>query len=254
MAPRINTITHIEDNTPQHKTIYFSDKACREAQPGQFVMVWIPGIDEIPMSLSVIREQQAITVEAKGPGTNALNNMMPGDMIGIRGPYGHGFRVVDDPALVVAGGTGMAPLLPLLEKLKTPIVVLGARTDSLLLFRDQTERWSDKLYITTDDGSDGHHGLVTDVLNEAGAGCTAVYTCGPEIMMKKVVDWGAKRNIPVQASLERYMKCGIGICDACAIDGRHVCQDGPVFTSEMLVGISDFAQWKRAPSGKKVPL
>lgn len=254
MALRIHAIKHIEDNTPRHKTLYFSDEACREAQPGQFIMVWIPRVDEIPMSLSVIGEQQAITVEAKGPGTNALHNMAPGDMIGIRGPYGHGFRVVDNPALVVAGGTGMAPLLPLIEKLKTCVVVLGAQTASLLLFREQAERWADTLHLTTDDGSTGHHGFVTDVLDEAGTGCTVVYTCGPEIMMKKVMDWGTERDMTVQASLERYMKCGIGICDTCAIDGRHVCREGPVFSSDMLVGISDFGYWKRTPSGKKVPL
>jgi dihydroorotate dehydrogenase electron transfer subunit len=134
------------------------------------------------------------------------------------------------------------------------VVVLGARTAALLLFRAQAEAQANALWITTDDGSAGHRGTVTDVLDKAVADCTAVYTCGPEVMMKKVVDWCTHRNLPVQASLERYMKCGIGICDACAIDGRNICQDGPVFSGAMLADSEDFGHWKRAPSGKKVPL
>jgi dihydroorotate dehydrogenase electron transfer subunit len=156
--------------------------------------------------------------------------------------------------MMVAGGTGMAPLVPLLRHLKDSVVVLGARTAALLLFRNRVAAHGQEVYITTDDGSAGHHGLVTEMLDTAGVGCAAVYTCGPEIMMKKVVDWCTNRNLPVQASLERYMKCGIGICDACALDGRHVCQDGPVFDGTALAEIEDFGNWKRAPSGKRVPL
>lgn len=254
MPPRIHAIEAIEANTERHRTFFFSDEPCSHARPGQFVMVWVPGVDEVPMSLSFIAERQAITVEAKGEATRALHEMCEGHKIGIRGPYGHGFSVSGEQALVVAGGTGMAPLLPLLEHLEQPVVLLGARTASLLLFREEAESLAGEVRVATDDGSAGHHGPVTELLEGAAEETDMVYTCGPEVMMKKVVDWCSHRGVPVQASLERYMKCGLGICDACAIDGLHVCREGPVFTGEVLASLEDFGRWKRAPSGKKIPL
>ncbi|HDS59480.1 MAG TPA: dihydroorotate dehydrogenase electron transfer subunit [Thermoplasmatales archaeon] len=253
MPPRIHALQAVEENTARHKTFYFSDGQCAQAEPGQFVMVWVPGVDEMPMSLSVIGERQAVTVEAKGPGTEALHALREGERIGIRGPYGHGFWAAPGRAVVVAGGTGMAPLLPLLEHLEQPVVLLGARTASLLLFREEATRLAGQVRVATDDGSAGHHGPVTELL-EGTEEADRVYTCGPEAMMKKVVDWCSQRGIAVQASLERYMKCGLGICDSCAIDGLHVCREGPVFTGEVLASLEDFGRWKRAPSGKKVPL
>jgi len=107
--------------------------------------------------------------------------------------------------------------------------------------------------VATDDGSRGHHGFVTDLLDDA-LQCDVVYTCGPEPMMKKVLDWSLQHDMAMQASLERYMKCGIGICDACAIDGHHVCRDGPVFSRGTLAAMEDFGRRKRAPSGRRVPL
>ena len=252
MAPRIHAIETIEDNTPRHRTFYFSDSQCSDAQPGQFVMVWIPGIDEIPMSLSVIGARQAITVEAKGEATQALCEMQPGDRIGIRGPYGQGFTLHGTEHLFVAGGTGAAPLLPLIQRSDSATVFLGAQTTDRLLFPKEIAESAD-LYVATDDGSRGHHGFVTDLLDDA-LQCDVVYTCGPEPMMKKVLDWSLQHDMAMQASLERYMKCGIGICDACAIDGYHVCRDGPVFSRDILAAMEDFGRRKRAPSGRRVPL
>ena len=253
MPPRIHPLQRIVDNTARHKTFYFSDEQCAQATPGQFVMVWVPGVDEVPMSLSVMGGQQAVTVEAKGLGTEALHAMQEGHNIGIRGPYGHGFSMAEGQAVVVAGGTGMAPLLPLLRYLEQPVVLLGARTASLLLFKEEAAALGAEVRVATDDGSAGHHGPVTELLNQVGE-AAMVYTCGPEVMMKRVVDWCSHREIALQASLERYIKCGLGICDACAINGVHVCREGPVFSGEVLAGMEDFGRWKRSPSGRKVPV
>lgn len=252
MAPRIHAIEAVEANTDQHRTFYFSDERCSDARAGQFVMLWIPGVDEIPMSLSVIGARQAVTVEAVGAATRALHDMCQGDKIGIRGPYGQGFTLQGTRHLVVAGGTGAAPLLPLIQRSDNATVLLGAQTADRLLFPNEIASTA-SLQIATDDGSQGYHGFITDLLDDVSR-CDAVYTCGPEPMMKKVLDWSQRPDVAMQASLERYMKCGIGLCDACAIDGLHVCRDGPVFTGDVLAGLEDFGDRKRAPSGRPVEL
>lgn len=252
MAPRIHAIEAVEANTERHRTFYFTDEACSHARPGQFVMLWIPGVDEIPMSLSVIGARQAVTVEAVGEATRALHDMQPGDKIGVRGPYGQGFTLHGTRHLVVAGGTGAAPLLPFIRRSDNVTVLLGAQTASKLLFPDEIAA-SANLHVATDDGTRGHHGYVTDLLDGMEQH-DAIYTCGPEPMMKKVLEWSQRQGVAMQASLERYMKCGIGLCDACAIDGLHVCRDGPVFKGEVLATLDDFGRRKRAPSGRKVPL
>ena len=256
MPMRIRTIDRIVENTPFHKTFYFDDEECRKAQPGQFVMVWIPGVDEFPMSLSFIGEHQGVTVEAKGEGTKRMHGMEAGDKIGIRGPYGRGFSVHGSRFLFVAGGTGIAPLLPLIEMAEgDKTVALGARSSSLLLFEEELGGMGADVHISTDDGSRGRKGFVTDTLDEfLGNGFDAVYTCGPEVMMKKTVDACVRRGIPVQASLERYMKCGMGLCGSCAIDGYHVCRDGPVFDGSILSKMDDFGKWKRDEAGRRVRL
>jgi len=112
------------------------------------------------------------------------------------------------------------------------------------------------LYVATDDGSAGHHGFVSDVaakLLDDGR-FDMVITCGPEVMMKKVVDLANAKGVRVQASLERYMKCGIGICDACAFDDKLVCLDGPVFDGEVLAASEDFGKFRRDKSGRRIPI
>lgn len=254
MPPRIRSVTEIIDHTPSHKTFYFDDEKCRNATPGQFVMIWVPGVDEIPMSLSFIGERQGVTVEKKGEGTTKMHEMKEGDKIGIRGPYGNGFPTHGNNILFVAGGTGIAPLLPMIKIAEgEKVVIFGVRTSSLLLFEKELREMDITLHISTDDGSYGYHGLATDVFKKImeEKKFDMVYTCGPEIMMKKVFDVCTQENISMQASLERYMKCGVGICDACAIDGCHVCTDGPVFDKEKLKKMKEFGKWRRKPSGKR---
>ncbi|PIE63018.1 MAG: dihydroorotate dehydrogenase electron transfer subunit [Desulfobacter postgatei] len=236
-------------------------------KPGQFVMVWIPGVDEKPYTISHHSPDRfGITVEAKGLFSKKAVSLGPGDQIGIRGPFGNGFNMGHGHkrVAVVAGGCGMAPLAPLVETFHTgngPEVLLihGARSASYLLYPD---RFTVKTQICTDDGSKGDKGLVTDILAHkikalaatSSPGFDMVYACGPEIMMAKVFEICEAQGIPCQVSLERYMRCGFGVCGACVCGHAVVCRDGPVFGSKSLRTMADFNTRALLKSGKPVPL
>jgi len=227
-----------------------------EAAPGQFVMLWLPGVGEKPFTLSKIGKNPEITYEVRGKFTKALFGLNNGDHVGVRGPYGNGWDTKGKKKLaIVAGGIGLAPLLSLIEGWKGKIaVVYGARSKELLVFKKRLDKTHADAIYTTDDGSFGKHCYACDALEPvlAGGKYDLVLTCGPEILMKKVVDICLKNRIPCQASLERFMKCGIGVCGACAMDpsGLRVCKDGPVFTAEQLRG-SEFGAYSRDKSGSR---
>lgn len=232
-----------------------------EAAPGQFVMVWLPGVDEVPMGFSRIRPTASITVQRLGDATEALSSLEAGDRVGVRGPLGRGFSPVEGRrCLLVGGGNGVAPLLPLAEVLASRgcqvHATVGARERAELLFVDALGAViGERPRIATDDGSEGHHGFVSTLADGLmdDLGPDMVYTCGPELMMAKVAASCWKRRIPFQASLERFMKCGIGICDACAAGPFLVCRDGPVFDGERLRSMPDFGRFRRGPSGIRQP-
>jgi dihydroorotate dehydrogenase electron transfer subunit len=255
-SQRIVKITDVVEENPNVKTLMFRDP--NNAFAGQFVMVWIPKVDEIPMSISQNGEYKGMTIKQIGAATNALNNLKTGDKIGIRGPYGTFFRSRGKKILVVAGGIGIAPILPFIETNNREdaevYVALGAVTSSELVFDQRLQGKCNELYMATDDGSVGYHGFVTDLAKEVvlREGIDEIFTCGPEIMIKKMVDFAKENNILIQASLERYMKCGVGLCDSCAIDGLHVCRDGPVFSEKVLFSLDDLGNYKRDRCGRKV--
>lgn len=249
-------IKEIVQETVNHKT-FFLDRAI-EAKPGQFVMVWLPRVDEKPFTLSCL-EKTAFTAEKKGLFTEKLFALKEGDFIGIRGPYGQGFEL-KNKACLVAGGCGAAPLAPLAEALAannfTFYAILGAKTKEMLLFKERFKKASKELIVCTDDGSEGRKGFTTEALEEllAEKKIENVLTCGPEIMMKKVFDLCQAKRIECQASLERYFKCGIGICGQCMVNNFRVCKEGPVFSTEQLKLMTEFGQSARLKSGKKVSL
>lgn len=238
--------------------------------PGQFFMIWIPGIDEIPMSVSSIDNDQQvyeISVAAIGDATRVLCEKQIGDLIGIRGPYGNGFNL-DGPGqeiCIVGGGVGMAalrPAIPLLIKARKSIVVINAaRTENELLYQawfDQDLVTGETYFTSTDDGTCGEqcfgHELLLKLIEEQSMHFEKVYTCGPELMMKQVFLVCKAHGIQMEASLERMMRCGNGLCGLCAMDpaGSLVCKDGPVFTLEQLDALSEFGNYKRDFSGKKI--
>jgi len=256
--PRSVEITKVRKENHHTKT-FFLDTAI-DSHPGQFVMAWIPQLDEKPYSISYSGKELGITVQERGEFSKKLLDMREGDLIGVRGPYGNYFDTEGvKGACVVAGGCGAAAVANLVEalaKVEKPTVILGARDSKNLLFEERLRKSAGELYITTDDGSKGAKGFATQalekLLNEEQF--DMVYTCGPEIMMKGVMDLCNKKKVYSQISMERYMKCGFGVCGQCALGRYLVCRDGPVFTGEQLKDVPDFGKWARLKSGKKVPL
>jgi len=246
--PLMVSVTRIVRETESVKTIVFNKNF--EAKPGQFVMVWIPGVDEIPMALSA---PDAITVQEIGDATRALGCLNTGDMIGIRGPFGNGFSP-NGRILAVAGGVGVAPLLPLAKQCQGITFLIGARSASDLLYTSILSNCTD-LLIATDDGSAGYHGYVAGLLRDMDLSLyDSVCVCGPELMMKSVLDVLDTKGISQkgQFSLHRYMKCGVGLCGSCCMDpdGLCVCRDGPVFQGDILLK-SELGKYHRDASGRR---
>lgn len=244
-------------------TVYFNDEESSGARPGQFVMVWEPGYDEFPMSLSNYDAKGlcSVTVKPWGPGSGEMVKARRGDLIGIRGPYGRPFTVDKCSALLVGGGTGLAPLLPLAKALVKEgarvAVVIGGRSKPDLLFERQMKRGVRKknLFISTDDGSYGYKGFPTDlaenIIKERRV--TRVYTCGPEVMMRKLYDVSVAAGVDFEASLERGMKCGIGICGSCTVGKNLLCRDGAVLNAKDLKdSLNEFGILQRDPSGRYI--
>jgi dihydroorotate dehydrogenase electron transfer subunit len=230
-----------------------------KVEPGQFFMVWLPGVDEVPMSASYCEGRKGITVKEIGPATKALCNLRSGDRIGVRGPYGHGYTLHDGRTLVVGGGTGMASLLPAVEAFGDPSkvdVAIGARNVSELLFIERAKAASNHVRTSTDDGTDGLKGtavdLVADMLSKERY--DFVLACGPEKMLFYLLAMLQKHNIRCELSLERYMKCGAGLCGSCALDEKRVCVDGPVFTGEQAQRMIEFGKFRRNEAGQLIRL
>jgi dihydroorotate dehydrogenase electron transfer subunit len=254
---RIRKITEITDETPSIKTFFFDDTAPVHA--GQFVMVWVPSVDEVPMSVSYTGEQKAITVASVGGTTKKMHELSVGAQIGIRGPFGNGFELGSaNKVLAVSGGCGSAPIAPVLDEAVTAgkdiMLALGARTGDELLFKDRALDLGITVDISTDDGTAGYHGFVTKRVAQliTEQKFDLVVACGPELMLKTLIELTTQHNIACQVSLERYMKCGIGICDACAINGYQVCMDGPVFDGELVRQLPEFGNARRDACGRMI--
>jgi len=265
-APRIVKVEKNKNETDEIFSLTVRDKACADAKPGQFAMIWIPGVDEIPMSIFPIDNETAMfVVKNVGEATQALVQKKIGDKIGVRGPYGTFFKPRrKGPVLLVGGGTGIVPLAFLMRNLSktrtTTTLVIGARTKSQLFFLGRTARMlsgKSKTIVATDDGTRGVKGfaseIAVDLLDKDNY--TAVFACGPEQMIRTLFDTCEQKNIPLQASLERIMKCGIGICGSCCIGEYRVCAEGPVFQHTQLREVADeLGRWTRDHSGKIVLL
>jgi dihydroorotate dehydrogenase electron transfer subunit len=256
----VRTVVEVTDRvleTPSTVTLRFPYGS--PCEPGQFVMVWFPGDDELPMSLSYTKgESKGVTIKAMGATSRNVHAIRTGDRIGIRGPYGNRFDRSPRRVLVVGGGSGSAVLAPAAELAASTgtrlTVALGATQAAELLFRDRFERMGAKVEVATDDGSEGTHGYVTTVAERllSSEPFDVVWTCGPEVMMQKVALAARGPGVPVFCSVERHMKCALGMCDACALGPLHVCVDGPVFAADRLLPLPEFARSHRDASGRRV--
>lgn len=245
--PRMQKITEVKEECKDIKTFFFDESL--DVHPGQFIMVWIPGVGEKPFSLSY---RNGFTVKKIGNFTKKHNQLEVGDKIGIRGPYGHGFTLQTERSLIIGGGIGVAPLRLLAANLDAQIFsILGFRTKSKIIFESEFRKLG-KLKMTTDDGSYGQRGFPTDYLKNLDFGSfDGYYACGPESLMKEVHQL---LDMQGEFSLERYMRCGLGICGSCSFGGQRVCRDGPVFSSKELEEIPDFGNFTYDKAGKKTSI
>jgi dihydroorotate dehydrogenase electron transfer subunit len=230
---------------------------------GQYFMLWLPGQGEIPLSPSACRSNYAeFLVEDVGPTSSALVSLEPGDRCFLRGPYGNPFSLGrEGPFLLIGGGTGAAPLLMAAQELadssRPARVLIGARNSQRLCYAEEFRKLASASVFTTEDGSLGRQGKVTDHVEEmlSGNKTKVVLTAGPEVMMKAVVSVSEKLGIYSEASLVRIIKCADGVCGSCVLDpdGQLICKDGPVISGSVLV-TSDFGSKTRDKFGRRVEL
>jgi dihydroorotate dehydrogenase electron transfer subunit len=235
----------------------FSD--AKKVKAGQFYMVWIPNIDEIPMSASYTSAEKGITVKEVGEATKALGSLKVNDRIGIRGPYGRGYEIPAGKVLIAGGGTGMASLLPAAETIADRDrvdVLIGAKTASEILLLERARMASKEVHVSTDDGSMGRQGTVVDLVQEhlQLKHYDIVLGCGPERMLFALLKVCDVASVECQLSLDRFMKCGAGLCGSCVIDGVRVCKEGPVFSSTKLRKLKEFGSSKRDECGRPIKL
>jgi dihydroorotate dehydrogenase electron transfer subunit len=256
---KTTSIIEIKKETDNYTTIFIENNLekhihLKQFNPGQFVMLWVPRVDEKPFGISYIDEKRiGITYEVKGRFTKKLSELKVGDLIGIRGPYGNGYPNIDENTVIVAGGCGIAPLAPLVEKhAKIKNVIIGGRSKEFTLFKN---RFSGATF-TTDDGTYGGKGFVTVPLKKLldTENVTKVLCCGPEIMMQNVINLCNEYNVECFISIERYMKCGFGICGQCVCGDKVVCKEGPIFNAKDIKENEEFNKSARLKSGKKVEL
>jgi dihydroorotate dehydrogenase electron transfer subunit len=238
--PQPAHIVEIADESPNVRTLV-SDLRL-EAEPGQFVMAWLPGIDEKPFSL-VRADPVTLTIARVGPFTGAAFSLGVGDRLWLRGPLGQPFTLPPQqsptsslqlPILLLAGGYGVAPLHFLARRARDAgwqvSIVVGARTAADVVFAGRFAALDARVVVTTDDGSLGEQGLATDAADRllAQVDHQAIYACGPEPMLDAVEILARAYQVPAQLSYERYMRCGFGVCGSCTHEGWLVCRDGPV--------------------------
>ena len=221
----------------------------RMLEPGQFFNIAVPGSDaellRLPFAYADADPREGMVsfgYRVVGEGTRRLATLPPGTRTDLLGPLGHGWRFPEGvkTALVVGGGSGVAPIVPLVKRLGelgvATDVVEGAQTSRAIVFENEIlARGARSFNVSTDDGTRGTHGFAA-VLTErlmSENRYDAVYICGPKVMMRGIADQAAQRGIACQVSMETGMMCGFGACATCPIETtqgmRSVCKDGPVF-------------------------
>jgi dihydroorotate dehydrogenase electron transfer subunit len=257
-------VKDIRQDAPNLKTYVFEYNL--RAKPGQFIMVWMPGVDEVPMSIGWQTDKEFhLGIADAGDCTHAIHQQIKvGDKLGIRGPYGTNFEYKGyEEIICVGGGAGTPPMLNLAQCAHKDgikvTMIQGGRSKEHLLYEDLFKKIGvEDLMCATDDGSYGHKGYCTDLLAEKLEAVkgkkVCVYTCGPEVMMVKVIQMAEKAGIDSQVSLERYMKCGFGICGQCCMDdsGMRICKEGPVVSGKRALEHAEFGKYRRSASGKRI--
>ncbi|MCK4319794.1 dihydroorotate dehydrogenase electron transfer subunit [Candidatus Micrarchaeota archaeon] len=207
-----------------------------EADAGQFFMLWVPGVNEKPFCFAD-NDPFTFTVCNVGPFSSKVHELKEGELVTVLGPLGKGYGIGNEERiLLVGGGYGTVSLYLLAKQAKGKKidVIIGAKSKEDVSYKKRFEELGCRVFVTTDDGSEGVKGYAVDGMKELlrENKYDKVYTCGPMIMMKTICGLAKEKGIQFEASLEANMKCGIGICGSCAIKDKIVCKDGPVFANE----------------------
>ncbi len=257
--PQIFKIKEMREEAENIRTYIF--EGTLNSKPGQFAMLWLPGVDEKPFSIARDYDGEIwFTICKVGPMTEKLFEYKVGDSVGLRGAFGNGFSTLQNKKVVlVGGGYGTAPLHFTAKKHADNgcdvTMIIGARNENLLIWKDFCEKSGFRTLIATDDGSAGVKGYTTQILADLleKEEIDLVQTCGPEIMMKIIGEMCIEKNVDCEVSVERYMKCGFGICGQCVTEsGEKMCQTGPVVKAEKALSFADFGKFHRGPEGQIV--
>lgn len=257
--PKKAVIEAIVDETPDTKTftLRLEDRASGafKYKPGQFLMLSLAGFGEAPFTFASCSSRDArfqISVRKVGTLTNALHQLKEKDIVGVRGPYGNTFpldKIKKKDMLFVAGGCGIAPLRSLIQYVfknrkdyGRVEIIYGCRSPKDIFYKEEIKSWQNNpnsgLHLTVDEPDEswtGACGVACVLLPEIKVNpkTAMVFLCGPSVMIKFAIKGILKLGFKEQniyASLERYMKCGIGKCGHCYIKGKYVCLDGPNFS------------------------
>jgi len=262
MTPRPFKVDFVRQETYDTFTLELSPTDGADKYPfqaGQFNMLYMSGVGEVPISISgdpVYPSTLIHTTRAVGAVTQAMKKLKKGDIIGVRGPFGSAWPVQEaegNDVVLVAGGIGLAPLRPSLyaiianrEAYGKIAVLYGARTKEDILFRREIEQWRSRLdmevHVTVDRSTGswrGNVGVVTTLISKApfDPHSTIAMVCGPEVMMRFTVMELTKRGVEencIYVSMERNMKCGIGLCGHCQLGPTFICKDGPVYSFDKI--------------------
>jgi anaerobic sulfite reductase subunit B len=257
VLPARYEVVECQGETHDTVTLYLRpvDQPIPEYRPGQFTMLYAPGVGEVPISISGTGPDFALvqTVRAVGAVTRALCSCAPGKVIGVRGPYGTDWDVASaagDDLLIVAGGIGLAPLRGALvsalghrERYRRVVVLAGARSPEELVFARELDGWrrdGAEVAVTVDQAAAdwaGDVGVVTQLIGRADidSARTTALICGPEVMMRLTARELRALGIPaarIRVSLERNMRCGVAECGHCQLGPLLLCRDGPVVSYE----------------------
>jgi NAD(P)H-flavin reductase len=266
LLPEPWTVRSVVKETPDTFTLDLTapQGASDSFQPGQFSMLWVFGVGELPISISgdpSVPGALTYTVRSVGPATKQLVSRKPGETLGVRGPYGTGWPVDiarGRDVLIVAGGIGLAPLRPVIyhvlrnrDQYRRLVIVYGARSPRDILFRKELASWAKQkdtqVLSTVDYGGVSWHGrvgVVTSLLKfvRLQPHETTAMVCGPEIMMRFVARELASKGLDPEnlyMSMERHMKCAVGLCGRCQWGQHFICKDGPVFPFSRIAPLMD---------------
>jgi NAD(P)H-flavin reductase len=259
MIPRLFAVTDRRQDTSDTWTLELEPRhgELPTIGPGQFVMAYVFGVGEVPISVSGAVDSVVLTVRAVGAVTNAVCALEPGAVLGLRGPFGNAWPIEDatgGDVVVVAGGIGLAPLrllvLQTLARRETygdVVLLYGARTPRDLLYTDELATWGETIetQVTVDApaiGWEGRVGVVAKLVEAAGfrPDRATAFVCGPEIMMRFTVQALLARGVApghIHLSMERDMRCGVGLCGHCQLGPTLICRDGPVYSYDRLASL-----------------